>query len=221
MPASNVPAPDTFDQSWNASDDPITPFASSASPASRLPQPGWISTVTSAPRPPGGCSSHTIHPANRRNGRRSSTSTSSTASPRRRRRRRPPVRGPGACAARCSARAGTDAAAASGNCWPYSGGTPGNGLRRGATGGHGSSGESSVTGGSSGRRSAGGLGGAGSPEVVVVAHAPAPRASSHDCSSTVAAAASTCSRFAFWRRCLRGWACWRPWWAIIVVKRSS
>ena len=37
MPAWNEPAPDTFSQTWNASDEPITPCACSSSPASLCP----------------------------------------------------------------------------------------------------------------------------------------------------------------------------------------
>ncbi len=55
VPAWNEPPPDTFSQTWNASDEPITPFAWSVSPASLVPHPAWISTLTGSPAPPGGC----------------------------------------------------------------------------------------------------------------------------------------------------------------------
>ena len=63
MPAWNEPAPETFAHTWNASDEPITPPAASASPASLVPHPGLISTATPAPcRRAGGAARRTSHP---------------------------------------------------------------------------------------------------------------------------------------------------------------
>ena len=60
----------------------------SSSPASFVPHPGWISTVTPAPSPPGGWSCQRNQPPATRNGRTSTARTPTTAHVRRRRRAR-------------------------------------------------------------------------------------------------------------------------------------